>query len=284
MDLFIPMLVLCVSMAIWLVTAVPAKRREAFCLRPILICLAIGAVLFGWIQSNSHSRHDEAMRRHHCVNNLREIGMAMLNYHDTYGRFPPAYVADDKGRRLHSWRVLLLPFMTRQWGDTSKTGYTSRQLYERFHLDEPWDSPHNLSLLDRLPYHDWQYRCLSDRLNETGETNYVMILGPQTLSSGAESRSLREVRDGASHTIAIVEVTNSGIQWTEPRDLNANEISFRPNDPDRPAFSSHHPGGANVLLVDGSVRFLSDKNAPSLVRALTTVDRGEDVSAAQFGR
>lgn len=284
MNLFIPMLVLCISMVVWLVTAVPPKRREAFCLRPILICLAVGAILFAWLQSDFRSRHDEAMRRHHCVNNLREIGLALHNYHDTYGRFPPAYTADDEGRPLHSWRLLLLPFMTRQWGDTRKTGYTSRQLYDRFHLDEPWDSPHNLSLLDRLPYHDWQYRCLSDRQNETGQTNYVMILGPQTLSSGTESRSLRDVRDGATHTIAIVEVINSGIRWTEPRDLRADEISFQVNDPDQPAISSRHPGGANVLFVDGSSRLLSDKNAPSLVQALTTVDGGEDVSAVQFGR
>src|SRR5579864_1434043 len=52
----------------------------------------------------------EASWRAQCKNNLKYIGQALHNYHDTFGSFPPAYIADSNGRPMHSWRVLLLPF------------------------------------------------------------------------------------------------------------------------------------------------------------------------------
>ena len=63
----------------------------------------------------------------------------MHNYNGTYGRLPPAVVYGEDGKPLHSWRVLLLPFIEQQ------------ALYEEFRLDEPWDSPHNIALLPRMP-------------------------------------------------------------------------------------------------------------------------------------
>ena len=72
-----------------------------------------------------------------AVNNLRQIGLGMHNYHATYNRFPGPAITNDKGDRLLSWRVAILPFIEQQ------------ALYEQFHLDEPWDSDHNIKLLDR---------------------------------------------------------------------------------------------------------------------------------------
>ena len=59
-----------------------------------------------------------------CVNNMRHIGIALQNYHDTYKSFPPAYVADENGRPMHSWRVLILPFLE------------ENGLYEKYDFDE----------------------------------------------------------------------------------------------------------------------------------------------------
>jgi hypothetical protein len=63
----------------------------------------------------------------------------MVNYHDAHGRLPPAVVYGKDGKPLYSWRVLLLPYLDEQ------------ELYQQFQLDEPWDSPHNLQLLPRMP-------------------------------------------------------------------------------------------------------------------------------------
>src|SRR4051794_35047430 len=74
-----------------------------------------------------------------CRINLRQIGLAMHNYHDRHGQFPAIAVFDDRGRPLLSWRVTVLPFMGQG------------PLYQKFRLNEPWDSPHNKALLGEMP-------------------------------------------------------------------------------------------------------------------------------------
>ncbi|HMC89933.1 MAG TPA: DUF1559 domain-containing protein, partial [Gemmataceae bacterium] len=74
-----------------------------------------------------------------CANNLKQLGLALHNYHDTYGRFPAVANFDKDGKPLLSWRVHLLPFLD------------EGQLYREFHLNEPWDSAHNKKLVSRLP-------------------------------------------------------------------------------------------------------------------------------------
>ena len=107
-----------------------------------------------------------------------------------------------------------------------------------------------------------------------------MIVGPSTITDGPSGRKISEISDGTSNTIAVVEVTGLGIQWTEPRDLQADEISFDFNAPEHPGIGScHFFGGVNILLVDGSVTFAYGTNAPETIRAMTTIDGGEDVSA-----
>ncbi|MEZ6114117.1 MAG: DUF1559 domain-containing protein [Pirellulaceae bacterium] len=73
----------------------------------------------------------EAARRSQCSSNLKQIELALHNYHDTFKSFPPAYIADANGRPMHSWRVLILPFMEQ------------RELYDQCRFDEPWDGPNN---------------------------------------------------------------------------------------------------------------------------------------------
>jgi prepilin-type processing-associated H-X9-DG protein len=204
------------------------------------------------------------------MNNLYQIGSAMRNYHDAYGRFPPAYLADKNGRPMHSWRVLLLPFL--ECEDT----------YKAYRFDEPCDSPHNRALTDSAEVRK-MFACHSDRHArgepDDWETNYVMIVGPGTISDGPNSVRLGDITDGSANTIMIVEVAGSGIHWAEPRDLKADEIGYRTNDPDAPGISSRHRGGAHVLFCDGSVWLLKDSLDPTTVKALTTIAGGEDMKA-----
>ena len=80
----------------------------------------------------------EAARRMASSNNLKQIGLAMINYEQANKTFPPAYKADKDGKPLLSWRVLILPYLE------------SNSLYEQFHLDEPWDSAHK-RLIAQMP-------------------------------------------------------------------------------------------------------------------------------------
>ena len=80
-----------------------------------------------------------APKRGRCANNLKAIGVAMHDYHDVYGCCPPAYTTDKNGRPMHSWRVLLLPFLGRE------------DLYEKYDLNEPWDSPKNIDVFRHMP-------------------------------------------------------------------------------------------------------------------------------------
>src|SRR5262245_60656054 len=73
-------------------------------------------------------------RRATCANNLRNISLALCQYHDIHGTFPPAYITDEDGRPMHSWRVLLLPYLDQH------------SVYRQYRFDEPWDGPNNSAL------------------------------------------------------------------------------------------------------------------------------------------
>ena len=105
-----------------------------------------------------------------------------------------------------------------------------------------------------------------------------MIVGPHTLSSGAESSKIAEITDGLPNTIMIVEVADSGIPWAEPRDLQFNQLSFKTNGVKGKEISSYHPPGANVAFCDGEVRLLKNSTNPQLVKAMVTINGGESTS------
>jgi prepilin-type processing-associated H-X9-DG protein len=204
----------------------------------------------------------EAARRAACSNNLKQIGLAMHMYHETYKCFPPAYIADETGRPMHSWRVLLLPFLEEQ------------ALYDQYNFKEPWDGPNNSRLAGMI---ENVYRCPSeDSTVGRTETSYVMIVGPGTISDGPTPTDMGRIADGASNTIMVVEVTGSGIQWAEPRDLKVEDVAFGINGGAGKGIGSRHPGVANVLFCDGSVQSIDKSIDPDLLRGMTTIAGGEN--------
>lgn len=205
----------------------------------------------------------EAARRAVCINNMKQIALAMHNYHDVHGEFPPAYTVDENGKPLHSWRVLILPYMEENY------------LYEQIRLDEPWDSAHNMEVAGQYCPH--VFRCPSNTLEDSIDTDYVMVVGPGCISDGPGSSEIRHIKDGTSNTILLVEMADSGIPWNAPRDLDAATMSYQLNDRDNPlCISSPHPGGANVAMADGSVQFLSHDTDPDMVREMTLIDDQTD--------
>ena len=96
-------------------------------------------MLLGTLTGCAIGQAREAARRSQCKNNLKMIGLALQNYHDMYRSFPPAFVADENGKPMYSWRVLLLPHLEHA------------PLYKKYDLSQPWDSPANKAVLDNMP-------------------------------------------------------------------------------------------------------------------------------------
>jgi len=199
------------------------------------------------------------------------IGIAMNNCGAKYGCFPPAYTVDKQGRRMHSWRVLLLEFL-------------DPDLYAQYDLGRPWNTPANLAIAKKMKK-DGPYRCPDENIKEPSWTSYVMVVGPTAFSNGPTGRKLEEMTDGLSNTVAVVEMSPSEILWTAPYDLNVAEMSFKINDPDQACPRSCHSNGLNMLLTDGSVFYFYDRNeSPSMkeyLKALITINGGEDMSKFQ---
>ncbi len=208
----------------------------------------------------------EAARRAQCTNNLRQISVAMMQYEMTHGCLPPAYTVDKQGRRLHSWRMLLLPYLD------------EKALYDQVRFDEAWDSPHNRALADMMPA---VYRCSSNpkgaqRLQEMNETSYVVVVGSHTVFPGKQGRTMADIRDGMSNTILLVE-QRAGVNWMEPKDLEFDSMSFRINDASKPAIGSCHPGGANVAFADGHIQRLDNSLDAEVLKLLLMADDGKPV-------
>lgn len=202
----------------------------------------------------------EAARRTQCANNLKQIGLALHNYHDTYGTFPPAVTYSADGQPLHSWRVLILPFLGEQ------------MLYSRYNLNEPWDGPNNSQLQSQMPP---VYACPSNPTGTiSGLTNYAGVAGPGTVFSDGKAASLREIKDGTANTLIVGESGTSGIPWMEPRDIDVSQF---PTLGMPLGFGSSHFGGAQFLFCDGSVRFLSISINGQTFHDLCTKDGGETI-------
>jgi hypothetical protein len=187
-------------------------------------------------------------------NDLTQIALGMHNYHDAYGRFPPAAVPGPAGQAKLSWRVHLLPFIDQQ------------DLYKEFKLDEPWSSEHNKKLVAKMPD---IYKGLNARLNESGRTNVVVPVGADTIfrPDGAAVK-IADVPDGTANTALILRVTdNAAVPWTKPDDL--------PVDPKDPFNGLNRQEGFPLALADGSVGRVRGGAEPATVAALFNRNGGE---------
>lgn len=241
----------------------PQPKRNGFSARRVLLTVAAILVIGAIVLYPAVRAAREAARRARCNCGFKQIGLAIHNYHDMHKAFPPAYVADEHGTPMHSWRVLLMPYME-NW-----------DFCQRYRFDEPWNSPHN-STLAEPPYPN--YTCPSDPRRKTYDTSSVMPVGPGAISDGPNSTNFEGIRDGSSNTIVRGEMCPSGIHWMEPRDLDVRTMSYKINDPNGTGFRSYHPGIVNVLMGDGSVSSVSEDIDPDLLKAVITIDGGERVN------
>jgi prepilin-type processing-associated H-X9-DG protein len=220
----------------------------------VLVCF----VCLIWLLTPTVESAREASRRTLCANNLLQIGSAILAYHQANGCFPPAYIADKSGKPMHSWRVLILPHLDQV------------AAYKTYDLNEPWDSPKNKNILSNI--YPW-YACPCDHnVNSPGaiQTSYLAVVGSNAAWTGEKPAKLADFGGQASHTIMLVEVTDSGIAWAEPRDLPLDSLdaaktasailSSKHGQQKEFFFTYDFTAGVNVAMADGSVRFLRTRN------------------------
>jgi hypothetical protein len=179
----------------------------------------------------------EAAARAKDQNNLKQIALAMHNYHDTYRQFPPA-----EGNV--SWRVHLLPFVEQEG------------LYRQFNLDQSWDSPSNKRLASQRIV---TYLAAGDPPEEV-QTHYRAFVGPHTIyEPGEKPLNMGEIKDGLGNTIMVVEATET-VPWPQPKELQYDRAG------PLPSLGLTGRSGFNVAMMDGSVRFVSDKTPADSIR------------------
>jgi len=231
----------------------------------------------------------QAAKRTQSMNNLRQLALAMLNYESAHGSFPPAvsytyrtevvggvggeeptsefppsgggrYGGVPRGQLLqertskypHSWRVAILPYMEQQ------------ALYNQYRFDEPWDSEANKKITETVVP---AYRSPHDEPSSTN-TSYFVFTGPETIFDGEEGTQLREIRDGTSRTLLLVEAKRP-VPWTKPED-----IPYAADQP-VPKLGGWVPREFVAAMVDGSVRRVSSDIEEETLRAYITKAGGE---------
>ena len=197
------------------------------------------------------------------MNNLKQIALAMHNYHAVEQRVPAPAIMDGKGKPLLSWRVAILPYIEQQ------------ELYDKFKLDEPWDSPHNKALLKEMPA---IYMCPSRTKAEPFTTNYRVFVGNGALFEKDQDIGVADVTDGTARTRSC--------SWKprrpSPGPSPTTWRSIRPRPLARSAPARLIPAAFNASMANGSVRFLKNTIDLNVFRALITRAAGEAVQAGSF--
>ena len=207
---------------------------------------------------NQRFCHDQSATDH---------GLALGDYHQAYGCFPPAYVADKSGRPTHSWRVLILPYLHRSL------------LYKQYNFNEPWDGPNNKKLLTARPgVYYLSKRQRSPPIQPPPARAMWPWSGPTRHGRAKKPKTAAEVAP-LNRTIMVVEVTGVNIPWTEPRDLSLDSAATASHErvtvssrhlplPDS-SFICHKPESTSQCPMD-SVQFLPG-------RAYSTADESHNL-------
>jgi Protein of unknown function (DUF1559)/Domain of unknown function (DUF4190) len=189
------------------------------------------------------------------ANNLKQITLAMHNYHDATGALPPAAICDPTGKHLLSWRVAILPYIEHE------------TLYRQFKLDEPWDGPNNSKLISQMPR---EYALPpGNSASQANATCYRVFVGNGAAFDWCKGAKMPgDFKDGTASTILVAEAATA-VPWTKP-----DELDFDPNGP-LPALGGHFSGGATVGMADAAVRQIPQTISPQTLKAAITRSGGD---------
>ena len=208
------------------------------------------------------------------IRDLEQVAAALNAYASDYGTYPPPAIYGADGTPLHSWRVLILPYLG------------ENELFDRYDFNEPWNSAGNRRLIGQPP-----------ALLRSGEvataSRFYLITGPGTLfppalPHGFAPRGPRDVSDNPGQTLLVVEAVPPAAAmlsgWTEPIDLDVSLMRGAIGSSPGVEIGGVSEDGAVVATVDGRGHFIDQRLSPVTVMALTTIAGGEPIADDIFDR
>ncbi len=188
-------------------------------------------------------------------NNLKQMALAVHNYESAHGFLPPAATLGKKGKKLLSWRVAVLPYIEQD------------ALYQKFNLDEPWDSEHNLKVFKENPMPKVFAVPGTKNLAEK-KTHYQAFVGNGAAFDPVAAIKFTDFQDGTSNTVLFATAA-AAVEWTKPDD-----VEFDPKAEVKKLFL-FQGSSTLVAMADGSVRAVSDKTSDKNLKAAITRNGGE---------
>ena len=207
---------------------------------------------------------DPAEAQRQVFQSLKPLAVAMYDYQEAHRRFPAAAIQGPDGKPLLSWRVAVLPYIL------------ENDLYQSFKLNEPWDSPHNKPLLEKMPRLFAPPHALGPAPPRGSVTHYRVFIGPGTPFEGGLGPRLEDFSDGVDRTILITE-SDEAVPWTKP-----DELSYDPDKP-LPPLGKGPRGSFLILMADGSVRSIPEDIDPALLRQAITRNDKQPVDLKRLG-
>jgi hypothetical protein len=209
---------------------------------------------FGAAFVAARKKIQDAAALQQSANNLKQIALALHNYHDTNGNFPPAAVCDKTGKPQLSWRVLILPYIEQE------------QLYKEFKLDEPWDSANNKKLLAKMPR---VYAIPGKTQPGDTDTYYRVFVGNGAGFDWVMGTKIAQITDGTSNTVMCVTASDA-VPWTKP-----DELAFDPDKDMGKLFGMVVNGKCQLAMFDGSVRTIKKLPSKETINGMITKAGGE---------
>ncbi len=236
-------------------------------------------------------RRFRAQPQCHLHNNLKCLALSLHEYHQQYGCFPPAYVADSSGKAAHSWRTLLLPY------------FDGAQLYRQYKFSEPWDGPNNSTVSvakdPRLysPLRGSYFCCTSDpswwKTLAPDAASFFAVVGPKAAWRGGTPVQRSDLPEQGQRMILLVEAAGRGVSWKEPKDLSLEEVAVVVRRGPQPEDCGYHVAddyfhvrrpGTHVAFVNGSVHFLPTDIPADDLQALLTGDTSRPIDLDALAR
>ena len=199
-----------------------------------------------------------AAARTQCVNNCKQIVLAFHNYHQQARQLSARILSHSKdGKPLLSWRVLILPFLDQQ------------ALYDQFHLDEPWDSPHNRTLIAKMPA---IFRCPAEKRRPRPGRQDAL---PRA-AGRRHDHARRRARQAPRHHRRHFQHDHRARCRRRPRGRldQARRLGIRPRaGGSRASSGATSPAAPTWCLQTAAVRFISATIAAATLRALLDAQR-----------